>query len=329
MAVERILIGALLAKAESTYGTDPTPTGGSDAVPAVRGQATLTYESDPVERSILDAGFSRLIGDNSLPRAKIAFTVELLGNGTIQNGSSTHAYLRALLRSCDMAETATGETSGGAGDGYIVYTPVAGSDAGNSVTLYFHSELKKHILTGAKGTVKFRLEAGKYAFADFEFTGIYNVVADASFPSLTFALTNKPPLWVSGSTFTWGSYTPIASKLDFDLGNVIGMRTDPTQATGIKGFVITDRKISGSFDPEAVAEATQPWFADWRTPTLRTLTAVLGSTAGNRFTFTSTCMIRNISYADRNQVRIHNVAFDVVKTNIGTANGAEFALKMH
>ena len=40
-------------------------------------------------------------------------------------------------------------------------------------------------------------------------------------------------------------------------------------------------------------------------------------------------MIRNVNYADRNQVRIHNVAFDVVKTNIGTANGAEFALKMH
>ena len=327
MAVERILIGALLGKVESTYATDPTPTGGSDAIPCVRGQVTLTYESEAVERKILDGGYSNLIGDNALPRAKIAFRVELLGNGSIQNGSTVHTTLSKLLKACDMTETATAETSGGAGDGYITYTPGVGSDSGSGVTFYFHSELKKHILTGCKGTVKFSLEAGKYAYADFEFSGLYNVVVDASFPSLTFALTNKPPLLVS-SSITWGSYAPILSKIDFDLGNVIGMRQDPTQATGLKGFLITDRKISGSFDPESVAEATQPWFADWRTPTLRTFTVPLGSTAGSRFTFTSTCMIRNINYADRNQVRIHNVAFDVVKTTIGTANGAEFALKM-
>ena len=58
------------------------------------------------------------------------------------------------------------------------------------------------------------------------------------------------------------------------------------------------------------------------------LTAVLGSTAGNKFTFTSTCMIRSLNYSDRNQVRVHSVNFDVVKTDIGTTNGNEFQLKM-
>lgn len=328
MALERIMIGALLAKAESTYAADPVPAGSSDAIPAVRGQVTLTLESDASERMLLDAGYSRLIGDNSLPRAKIAFSVELLGNGTIQNGSTVHSYLSPLLKACDMSETATAETSGGAADGYITYKPAIATDSGNSVTIYFHSELKRHKLTGCKGTVKFRLEAGKYAYADFEFRGIYNAVSDQSFPSLTFGYTNKPPLFVAASTLTWGSYTPIISKLDFDLGNQIGMRTDPTATYGIKGFCVGDRKVTGSFDPEAVAEATQPWFADWSTPTLRTLTCVLGGTAGNRFTFTATCMIRSLSYADRNQARIHSVNFDVVKTNIGTTNGNEFQLKM-
>lgn len=328
MALERIMIGALLAKAESTYSADPVPTGASDAVPCMRGQVTLTLESDPSERQILDGGFSRLIGDNSLPRGKIAFSVELLGNGTIQNGSTVHTTFSKLLKACDMTETATAESTGGAADGYITYSPGIATDAGSSVTFYFHSELKRHKLTGAKGTVKFRMEAGKYAYADFEFRGIYNAVSDQSFPSLTFALTNKPPLFVAASTLTWGSYTPIISKLDFDLGNQIGMRTDPTATYGVKGFCIGDRKITGSFDPESVAEATQPWFADWSTPTLRTLTAVLGSTAGNRFTFTATCMIRSLAYGDRNQSRVHSVNIDVVKTTIGTTNGQEFLLKM-
>ena len=129
-------------------------------------------------------------------------------------------------------------------------------------------------------------------------------------------------------TLTWGSYTPLISKLDLDVANAIGMRPDPTQATGIKGFVITDRAPNGSFDPEQVAEATQPWWADWRTPTLRTLTALLGSTAGNKFQFTVTSQLTDVSPGERNGVRIHNAKFDIVKTNIGTTNGNEFQLKM-
>lgn len=328
MALELTKIGALLGKIESTYGTDPTPTGSANAIPAVRGAVTLTPQNDKAERMILDGGHSKLIGETSLPRMKIAFSVELLGNGSIQNGATVHAYLSPLLKACDLTETATAETSGGAGDGYITYNPGVTSDTGSSVTFYFHSQLKKHILTGCKGTVKFRLVAGKFAYADFEFTGIYNAIADASFPSLTFSYTNKPPLFVSAGTLTWGSYTPIIEGCDFDLGNVIGMRPDPTQATGIKGFVITDRSITGSINPEQVAEATQPFWADWRTPTLRTLTALLGSTAGNKFQFTATCQLTDVTPGDRNGVMIHQAKFDVVKTNIGTTNGAEFALKM-
>lgn len=328
MAVEINAIGALLGKIESTYGTDPTPTGGSNAIPAVRNTVTLTPQNEKAERILLDGGYSRLIGDTSMPRMKIAFSVELLGNGSIQNGSTVHAYLSPLLKACDLTETATAETSGGAADGYITYTLGVPSDTGSSVTFYFHSQLKKHVLTGCKGTVKFRLEAGKYAYADFEFTGLYNAIADASFPSLTFSYTNKPPLFVSAGTLTWGSYTPIISKLDLDVANSIGMRPDPSQATGIKGFVITDRAPNGSFDPEQVAEATQPWWADWRTPTLRTLTAQLGSTAGNKFQFTVTSQLTDVSPGERNGVRIHQCKFDVVKTSISTTNGNEFQLKM-
>ena len=329
MALELTKIGALLAKIESTYGTDPNPDGTNNPVPCVRAAVKLTPMNDKAERMLLDGGHSRLIGDTSLPRMKIAFTLELLGNATIQNGATVHAYLSPLLKSCDMSETATAESSGGAADGYITYKPAVTSDNGSSMAFYFHSQLKKHILTGCKGTVKFRLEAGKYAYADFEFTGIYNAIADSSFPSLVFSYTNKPPLFVSASTLTWGSYTPIVQAVEFDLGNAIGMRPDPTQATGIKGFVITDRSITGSFDPEAVAEATQPWWADWRTPTLRTLTAVLGATAGNRFTFTTTCQLTDVTPGDRNGVATHACKFDVVKTSIATANGSEFQLKMH
>ena len=328
--MERMKLGALLGKIESTYGTDPTPTGGSNAIPMVRESGFYEAEGDYLARIILDGGLSELPGDNAQPRAKIKFSVELLGNGSIQDGATVHAYLSPLLKSCDMSETATAESTGGAADGYITYNPSFSATAeGSSMTFYAYTGLKLHKVTGAKGTFKMRWEAGKRCYLDFEFTGIYNAPTDASIPSLTFAYTNKPPLFVSASTLTWGSYTPVISRVNFDIGNKIGMRPDATAATGIAGFCVTDRSITGDFDPESKAEATSPMWADWRTPTLRTLTAVLGSTAGSRFTITTTCVPTNVNYADRNETRIHQVQLRVVKTNIGTANGAEFALKMH
>jgi len=73
-------IGLLLAKAESTYNTDPTPTAAANAIAVVRGQVGFEPQSDAVVREILDGGLSTIPGDNALPRVKLTFTVELVGN---------------------------------------------------------------------------------------------------------------------------------------------------------------------------------------------------------------------------------------------------------
>lgn len=95
--------GVLLAKIESTYNTDPTPTQAADAI--------LVEDPDfSVDPNVLERNFSKnTLG--KLPHrigrklASMSFMVELKGNG-VQNAGSTAAKIGRLLRACGMSETA-------------------------------------------------------------------------------------------------------------------------------------------------------------------------------------------------------------------------------
>jgi hypothetical protein len=79
----------------------------------------------------------------------------------------------------------------------------------------------------------------------------------------------------SGSTFD--VYSPVFSKLDFDLAQKVVRRDDANSTDGVKGFIIADRDTKASFNPESVAEATHPFWADLKSGKVKTLTAKVGS----------------------------------------------------
>lgn len=320
------LIGALLAKAESTYATDPTPAAANDAIPCERGKVTLGFESEAIKRMILDGGRSNLAGDNALPRVSVTFTTELAGNGSVQDGA-TAIRLERLFNACDFADTATAESSGGAADGYITYNPYVDTTQGESVTIYVYSHKKKHIITGCKGTFKIIGEVGQYAKVEWTFMGIYNAVADATFPTGMAYGTSKPPIFQNSSSLVIGSYAPVLKSFTLDAGNSIQRRDSAIATQGVKGFIIGDRNPTLSLDPEADTEANFTFFADWIAGTVRTVVIPVGDTAGNKFLFTVVAQARNINYGERNSVNIHNMQCDIVKSAITDTNGAEFAIK--
>ncbi len=73
----------LIAKIESTYGTDPTPVGGSNAIQVTNLDVT-PIESDNVQA----AAFQGFIGNSTRAtlvankRVSVTFDVELAGSGT-------------------------------------------------------------------------------------------------------------------------------------------------------------------------------------------------------------------------------------------------------
>lgn len=189
--MQRTNFGLLLAKIEGSYGTDPVPTGGSNVIAITRQGVTFAPNFEHLTRMILDGTISKVSGINAMPSTKLSFRVELRGNYTtggtdtdITSGASAQAIeIDCLLRACDLAATYTPETTNGARDGYVLYKPTVPTDEGASVTFYYYTGEQLHIITGCKGTMKGILEAGKFGFLDFEFSGVYNDVRDAALPA--------------------------------------------------------------------------------------------------------------------------------------------------
>lgn len=421
--MERTNFGLLLAKIEGSYGTDPVPTGGSNVIAITRDGVTFAPGFEHLTRMILDGTISKVSGTNAMPSTKLSFRVELRGNYTdgstdsdITSGASAQAIeIDCLLKACDLAATYTAEGSNGARDGYVTYKPTVPTDEGSSVTFYYYTGGKLHIITGAKGNVKGVMEAGKFAFLDFEFSGVYNDARDAALPaagnylgvaavnaagsgyvvgdiltvaggtastaatirvlevtaagaivrakvqqvglysvnptttgnsvtggtgsSATFNLTmrtqtaavflnTKPPVFQnSGSTVD--SYSPVFSKIEFDLGNQVQRRDDANAATGVRGFLIVGRDSKLSIDPESVAEATCPIWTDLEEAKSRTITAKIGTVGGNKFQGTFTGVSQAVSYGDRSNIRTTPIDYSIERATLSTDAGAEFQLKFY
>ncbi len=334
MPIEPYKKGLLLAKIESAYGTDPTPTSSANVIAAVGGDVQFEAEAELNERDVLDGTFDQFFGEKGKRRAKIRFRTELRGNRTdgtapdISAGSSTYKVeVDCLLRACDMTPTYSAEATSGSRDGLVSYSPTFAVDTGDSVTIYFYSALKLHKLTGCKGNAKITLEAGKYGFIDWEFQGRYVAVTDATFPASPTFLDTYPPLFKkNASAGTWGGVTATFTKADIDLGNAVEMRSDFNSPDALKGFLINNRNITGNIDPESVDEATDPVWADWSAGTVRLLSLDWGTQTGNKLQIRCYGRADKVAYSNRAGARVQSVNFGVSRTSLSAAAGSQLKL---
>jgi hypothetical protein len=333
-------LGLLTIKAESTYGTDAVPSLGSNLIPTVGDSVSWNVQSTPVERKLMDGTLDNLAGFNTLPNVNLKFRYELRGNRTdgtaadISSGSNAHPIeIDALLQAANLNPTYTAETTSGARNGYVVYQPKVYTGVGPSVTCYWYTAQKLHKLVGGKVNLeKITWEAGKIVTLDISVTGKFVTPIDNIFPtSGTSFLATKPPLFDTAAV-SIGSYTgAVLSQITVDLGNKVKLRKSAIDADSIAGFVISGMEPKGTLDPETVSEATNPFWADWRNSNVKTITVTTGgttaATSGNQFTGTFIAEYKGIPYGARDDVRIHQVAFNIVKADLTGAPGSQFQLK--
>lgn len=330
--MERTPIGLVLAKIEGTYGTDPTPTETANAIAVVRDSVKYDAKFTHIARKILDGTFDEVSGQNVMPEVSFSLQVELRGNRTdgttpdISSGNTANPVeIDCLLQSCDLAPLYTLETPSGTRNGYVIYSPTVPSDQGKSVTFYFYTGSKKHIVTGCKGTAKVDMSAGKFGTIDFTFTGLFNAPSDASVPSSPVFLNTTPPVFEnSGSTID--SFSPTFTKLDFDLGTTVSKREDANSVNGVAGFLITNRVSKLTIDPESVAEATDPIWADLAGGVTRTITGKIGTLTGNQIQLTCKGISESVSYGDRSGIRTQPISYSVERLASDTP-GSQIALK--
>jgi len=176
----------ILAKSEVTYGTDPTPTGGANAM-LVSNVNINPLQAQNVPRDLITGymgGFQQLVGNRFV---EVSFEVELVGSGT---AGSAPAW-GPLMLACAFAETITATVR-------VDYTPV--SSAFGSATIYWYDDGLLHKLTGARGNVTVRMGAGGRPVLAFTFRGLYNAPTAATNATPTYTAFKVPEVVTEANT---------------------------------------------------------------------------------------------------------------------------------
>jgi hypothetical protein len=281
----------LIAKIESSYGVDPSPAGGSDAVQVTNLEVT-PIESDNVQA----AAFQGFIGNSTRgtlvanKRVSVTFDVELAGSGA----AGTAPAFGPLLKSCGLSETISAGTS-------VTYAGVSSSFS--SATIYCFYDGTRHKITGARGTVTFNMVAGQFPVASFVMTGIYNAPDDTAL-SGSFTVANQAAaLEVNDTNVTTATFHGVTGVRLESLDLALNNNTIYKETASSQEVLIVDRNPGGTAVIEAPAVGTTDYFAKAVGVATGNTSIVVGGTAGNIMTFTmAQTDITSVSYGDTNGV---------------------------
>jgi hypothetical protein len=278
----------LLAKTETTYGVDPTPSESTDAFLGIDAVIKETFE--PAERPIQQSSLSMRPSLRGKRFAEIKFKLELQGSGT----AGTAPRHGRLLEACGLSETIVPSTS-------VTYKPKSSSI--ESVTIYLYMDGRLHKVTGAVGDFVLTAEAGNTGIYDFTFNGLYNAPTVVALPSATYE--SSTPVVIKNQTFSYNSKTTlIVNKFVLSSSNEVSQRPSLSSSDGISGFIITARKPTFTVDPEGQFETSYDFRNDSLT-SQRALSLTLGSIATLSIPKTN---ITDIEYSSRDGVTIETLS---------------------
>ena len=152
---------AIMAKIETTYGTDAVPVAATNAILARNVRVVplvMGYERREVVRPFYSNGGSIITGQWST----ISMEIEMAGRGAAVDVPPSYGV---LLRAAGNAETVNAATS-------VQYDPV--SNAFEAATIYFYVDGKLNKMVGCRASrFGFTLRAGAVPYFSFDFMGLH------------------------------------------------------------------------------------------------------------------------------------------------------------
>ena len=281
----------ILAERETTYGTDPALSG-TNAVLAF--DIDLDIKGEVLERDVLRDTLSRMPHVIGMKECSLSFKTELKGvglTGTVPTANTDNAL---LYSGCGFD---TGVNSGTT----LVFSLVSQESLMNSLAFKVQKDGNYHKILGARGTVKFNLEAGKYGVAEYAFQGLYDPVSAGTISDITSLTENKPPI-VYNADFNIAGFSPVCSSAEIDLAIGVSRRDSLNATYGVQGFRLTSRKPMLNFDADAVVESSNPFWGDWSGEIVDTFGIKIGATAGNIIQFNGFFQYESNKYADADGV---------------------------
>ena len=289
----------ILAKIESTYGTDPIPTTTNDALIAF--DLEIAPETDPLERADLSVSLSRLKELGGKRRISVNFMTELRGSGA---AGTPPEGIGALLQACAMQETIVPATS-------VTYAPA--SSGFKSVTLYVYMDGILHQVQGCVGDVEISVVAGEIPMLKWKIKGLYETPTDIAFPS-SYGPDATVPVPAKNLAATFDAYAAVIHELTLKLNNVLTERPHLGAIHGVAGFQVTDRNPEGEIIIEAVTLATKNFWPKFEGDTVQVLSMAIGSVAGNICTISANqCRIRQLPYEDADGIWTQPIPFQLAR----------------
>jgi len=236
---------ALLAKDESTYGSDPTASGAQNAILCTE-LSIEPVQSDEVSRDLIRSylgNYDTLLANT---RAQVTITVELAGSET----KGVAPQIAPLLTSCGLSQTVAAGTS-------VTYAPVSSNF--DSCTIVYNADGIQHKLTGCRGTFSLNAEVGSIPTITFVMTGLYNAPTDTTMPTCTFQKQADPLVFKQGNTsgFEFQGYSAALNTFSFEMNNEIVYRE---LVGGTKEVILNNRAPSGTVQIENIPLATKNYF---------------------------------------------------------------------
>lgn len=256
---------AVLAKIETTYGTDSVPTGGANAV--LLQDVTITpMEAEQIERNLIRA----YLGANAVvlaaKRMRLQATVDLAGSGA----AGTAPKYGPLLRACGMAETIVPATR-------VDYAPVSSGE--ESITIYAHLDGILHKALGVRGTFGIDLSTRNFSRLTFDFTGFFVTPTAVAVPSADYSgwIEPRPVGFADTPVLTIDSFAAATSQLTYTHGNTVSFR----DMVNLQTIEITDREPRASVVIEAPPLASKNFFSLASAQTPVAVAVQHGTTTGN------------------------------------------------
>lgn len=279
MATRYIRDTTILAKIETTSGTDSVPTGAANSI-QVSNVKIEALNTTYVDRELLRAYFGSNDQLVASVNKKVSFDVELVGSGT----AGTAPAWGPLLRACGFAQTLVATER-------VNYIPITNGQ--ESVSIYVFDPGVRHVLLYAKGSVKFDMTLNKIPKMMFEFIGLDGSDTAANPTGVTYAAFLQPQVvqdaftgdltlggTLSGTgvpAITGGTVYP-SMGLEVDAG----ITAEHIDLLGGQSIDITDRKMRGKIMVDSSAAEEVAFLAGIKAGTLQSLGLIHGTVVGRR-----------------------------------------------
>lgn len=250
------------------------------------------------------AGKGRVIFNTATGATKVYYVVI---TGILQTGEVLTGGTSAATSTSSGAPVTEGQE----------YRPISTNVSSLTLGCYEDGVLK--LIKGARGNVKFGFKSGEPVMLDFSFQGVEAGITDVALLTAIAHETQKPPSLLS-ATLLLDAYAARIGEMNISVNNTLAARDDINDSRGLLSFQITDRNISGEFNPEMVTVATYDFFTKFFGNTDITLALNAGAATGNMFKFYSPRLqITKINDEDREGLQLAKCSFDLN----GSVNGED------